>query len=171
MDPQQIKALIDALTASDLSELEYNHNGETLRLVKQSALMAAPRSAGVTNAMPSAAAATTSSPDPASVATTAAAPAAVPSAVSPAELAAPLYGVVHLRPSPDEPSFVTVGQAVKAGQTLCVIEAMKVFNEVRAGHDATVQAVLVSSGQEVEAGQPLFRFGDANVSTAEDTHV
>jgi acetyl-CoA carboxylase biotin carboxyl carrier protein len=51
-----------------------------------------------------------------------------------------------------------VGQAIKAGQTLCVVEAMKVFNEVRAEHDATVDAVLVTSGQEVEAGQPLFRF-------------
>jgi acetyl-CoA carboxylase biotin carboxyl carrier protein len=51
-----------------------------------------------------------------------------------------------------------VGQAVKAGQTLCVIEAMKVFNQVRAEHDATVQAVLVTSGQEVEAGQALLRF-------------
>jgi acetyl-CoA carboxylase biotin carboxyl carrier protein len=73
-------------------------------------------------------------------------------------LLAPLYGVVHLRPTPDEPPFVVAGQAVKAGQTLCVIEAMKVFNEVRAEYDATVAAVLVTSGQEVEAGQALMRF-------------
>ena len=53
---------------------------------------------------------------------------------------------------------MTAGQAVKAGQTLCVIEAMKVFNEVRAERDATVAAVLVASGQEVDAGQPLLRF-------------
>jgi len=71
---------------------------------------------------------------------------------------APLYGVVHLQPTPGEPPFVQAGQAVRAGQTLCVIEAMKVFNEVRAERDATVEAVLVRSGQEVEAGQALFRF-------------
>lgn len=70
---------------------------------------------------------------------------------------APLYGVVHLKPAPDEPPFVTAGIAVKAGQTLCMIEAMKIFNEVRAEHDATVEAVLVTSGQEVEAGQALLR--------------
>jgi len=70
---------------------------------------------------------------------------------------APLYGVVHLQPSPGEQAFVTPGLAVKAGQTLCVIEAMKVFNEVRAERDAVVEAVLVASGQEVEAGQPLVR--------------
>jgi acetyl-CoA carboxylase biotin carboxyl carrier protein len=69
-----------------------------------------------------------------------------------------LFGVVHLGSAPGEPPFVVAGQAVKAGQTLCVIEAMKVFNEVRAERDATVQAVLVTAGQEVEAGQPLLRF-------------
>jgi acetyl-CoA carboxylase biotin carboxyl carrier protein len=80
-----------------------------------------------------------------------------PTAAS-AECLAPLYGVVHLQPAPGEPPFVQPGQAVEAGQLLCVIEAMKMFNEVRADHAATVQAVLVHSGQEVEAGQPLFRF-------------
>ena len=173
MDQQQIKALIDALSASDLSELEYNHNGETLRLVKQSALAAAPRSGERTDAarFPAGAPASNSVPSSAAPASATAAPAAASSAVSPAELAAPLYGVVHLRPSPDESPFVTAGQAVKAGQTLCVIEAMKVFNEVRAEQDATVQDVLVSSGQEVEAGQPLFRFGSASGNGAEGPHV
>ncbi|MFC5519679.1 acetyl-CoA carboxylase biotin carboxyl carrier protein [Polaromonas jejuensis] len=167
MDQQQIKALIDALAASDLSELEYSHNGETLRLVKRSALAAAPRSGGGADAARFPAVAPASSSAPSS----AAAFAAASSTVSPTELAAPLYGVVHLRPSPDESPFVTAGQAVKAGQILCVIEAMKVFNEVRAEQDVTVQDVLVSSGQEVEAGQPLFRFGSASGHGAEDSHV
>lgn len=155
MDQQQIKALIDALAASDLSELEYNHNGETLRLVKQSALAAAPRGGGQIDA------ARSSAP----------APAAAPPAVFPAELAAPLHGIVHLRPSPDEAPFVAAGHAVRAGQTLCVIEAMKVFNEVRAEQEATVQDVLVDSGQEVEAGQPLFRFASASGNSAEAPDV
>jgi acetyl-CoA carboxylase biotin carboxyl carrier protein len=66
--------------------------------------------------------------------------------------------VVHLQPAPGEPPFVQPGQTVEAGQLLCVIEAMKMFNEVRADHAGTVRQVLAHSGQEVEAGQPLFRF-------------
>ena len=144
MKQEQIKTLIDALAASDLAELEYSEDGSTLRLVKQSALKAAPaaRRPAATRAAPAAAFA-----EPA------------PLESAPAECLAPLYGVVHLQPAPGEPPFVQPGQAVEAGQMLCVIEAMKMFNEVRADAAATVQAVLVRSGQEVEAGEPLFRFG------------
>jgi acetyl-CoA carboxylase biotin carboxyl carrier protein len=143
MKQEQIKTLIDALAASDLAELEYSEeDGSTLRLVKQSALKAAPavRSPAVVRRAP---AAVSAQPTPAAA----------------AECLAPLYGVVHLQATPGEPPFVQPGQAVEAGQMLCVIEAMKMFNEVRADAAATVQAVLVRSGQEVEAGQPLFRFG------------
>lgn len=141
MDLQQIKALIDALAASDLAELEYQHDGSTLRLVKH----AAPAALGT----PAASAAPAPGAD------------AIAAPVAPAAACSPAYGVVHLRPSPAEPPFVAVGEAVAAGRTLCVIEAMKVFNEVRAEHAATVAAVLVESGQEVESGQPLFRFAEA----------
>lgn len=144
MKQEQIKTLIDALAASDLAELEYSEDGSTLRLVKQSALTAAPaaRRPAAGRKAPAAASA-----EP-----------ALPAAAA-AECLAPLYGVVHLQPAPGEPPFVRPGQAVEAGQMLCVIEAMKMFNEVRADAAATVQAVLVRSGQEVEAGEPLFRFG------------
>jgi acetyl-CoA carboxylase biotin carboxyl carrier protein len=143
MKQEQIKTLIDALAASDLAELEYSEeDGSTLRLVKQSALKSAPavRSPAVARRAP---AAVFAQPTPAAA----------------AECLAPLYGVVHLQATPGEPPFVQPGQAVEAGQVLCVIEAMKMFNEVRADTAATVLAVLVRSGQEVEAGQPLFRFG------------
>lgn len=156
MDLQQIKALIDALTASDLSELEYQHDGSTLRLVKNPA-PAAPSTLG-RQAPPVSA-------KPAPFTGVVAAPAA------PAEVCSPVYGVVHLRPSPAEPPFVAVGEAVTAGRTLCVIEAMKVFNEVRAEHAATIDAVLVDSGQEVESGQPLFRLTDAGGGAARGSHV
>jgi len=73
-------------------------------------------------------------------------------------LVAPLFGIVHLRPAPDAPEFVSPGQAVTAGTPLCIIEAMKMFHEVRAERDAIIAAVLVSSGQEVQAGQELIRF-------------
>jgi acetyl-CoA carboxylase biotin carboxyl carrier protein len=148
MDPQQIKTLIDAMAAaSDLTEMEYSQDGWTLRLVRQAPALSAAESqrtplAGAAPAVAVRPASSPASPEPARA----------------SELHAPLYGVVHLAPSPDEPPFVVAGQAVKAGQTLCIVEAMKVFNEVRADHDATVQAVLVASGQEVEAGQALLRF-------------
>lgn len=146
MDPQQIKAFIDAMASSDLAEMEFSQDGWTLRLVRRA----------------NGARATAARVEPARARPAPGATAAAPreDAVRPAEtlLRAPLFGVVHLQSSPDEPPFVTPGLAVKAGQTLCVIEAMKVFNEVRAEHDATVEAVLVASGQEVEAGQPLVRF-------------
>lgn len=142
MKQEQIKTLIDALAASDLAELEYSEDGSTLRLVKQSALAAARRPAAAARTAPTAESAQQAPP-----------PAAA------AECLAPLYGVVHLQSAPGEPPFVQPGQAVEAGQMLCVIEAMKMFNEVRADAAATVQAVLVRSGQEVEAGEPLFRFG------------
>jgi acetyl-CoA carboxylase biotin carboxyl carrier protein len=141
MKQEQIKTLIDALAASDLAELEFSENGSTLRLVKLSALAgasAAPR-------QPAARRAPRHSPEE-----------AVP--LDAAECLAPLHGVVHLQPAPGEPPFVQPGQAVEAGQLLCVIEAMKMFNEVRAEREGTVRQVLVQSGQEVEAGQPLFRF-------------
>jgi acetyl-CoA carboxylase biotin carboxyl carrier protein len=144
MKQEQIKTLIDALAASDLAELEYSEDGSTLRLVKQSALTAAPADARRPAAARQARAAVSAEP-------------ALPEA-APAECLAPLYGVVHLQPAPGEPPFVQPGQTVEAGQVLCVIEAMKMFNEVRADAAATVQAVLVRSGQEVDAGQPMFRF-------------
>ena len=137
MDQQQIKTFIDAMATSDLAEMEFAQDGWTLRLVRRSPGVAVASTAGVprvANApMPAASGATT-------------------------PLVAPLYGVVHLSPGPGEPAFVTPGQEVRAGQTLCVIEAMKVFNEVRAEQDATLVDVLVESGQEVDAGQPLMRF-------------
>jgi len=147
MDQQQIKALIDAMASSDLQEMEFSQDGWTLRLVRQGA------SAPIATTAPSRSPLATAAPI--GRATARPAPA---SAANPKELRAPLFGVLHLQSAPGEPPFVAAGQSVKAGQTLCVIEAMKVFNEVRAEHDAVVDAVLVSSGQEVEAGQPLLRF-------------
>ncbi|WP_158746667.1 acetyl-CoA carboxylase biotin carboxyl carrier protein subunit [Acidisphaera sp. L21] len=137
MDRITIKALIDALEASDLAELEYSQDGATLRLVKAGCAIAAPAVA-----LP---------PRPPAL------PDAPPPAAPPGEFCSPLYGVVHLRPSPNAPPFVQPGQAIRAGQSLCTVEAMKAFTELRAETDGVVQAILVESGQEVESGQPLFR--------------
>src|SRR5262245_57765877 len=116
MDSQQIKAFIDAMAASDLDEMQVSHDGWTLRLVRGSRAV---RSGIATAAAPMPAA---SEPLP------------VPAAAAPSldEVRAPLFGIVHLQQGPGEPPFVSVGDVIEAGRMLCTIEAMKVFNEVRA---------------------------------------
>ena len=136
MDNDLIKTLIDALEASSLTELEYSKGGATLRLVKRT---------GALPTHPAAAAPAVKRTEP-----------AAPSRPSPT-VNAPVFGVVHLQRSPGAPPLVKTGEAVSAGQVLCMIEAMKIFTELRAEGDGTVAAVLVQSGQEVEAGQALFR--------------
>ena len=142
MDLQQVKVFVDAMAASDLSEMEASKDGWTLRLVRgvPGARACAPESAPAGAALPAD---------------------ADPGADMGAEQRtqrAPLGGVVYLQPSPGAAPFVRPGQAVTAGQTLCVIEAMKVFNEVLAESDGCVGAFLVDSGHEVETGQPLLRW-------------
>lgn len=146
MDAQQIKVFIDAMALSDLSEMAFSQDGWTLRLVRGPAGRAGTASAAAPVTAPARPANA-----PRQTLPVTAAPTPAP------ELLAPLFGVVHLQAGPGEPPYVAPGQVVRAGQTLCVIEAMKVFNEVRAEADAVVDAVLVRSGQEVDAGQPLLR--------------
>ena len=138
MDLEDIKSLIGVVQHMGLVELEAQKNGVTLRLVREAIpVAAAPERPG---------AFVEAGPDR-----------EVPAVSARADLIAPLSGVLHLRPSPDAPPFVAVGQAVKRGETLCIIEAMKVFNRVSSERDGVVEAVLFESGAEVEAGQTLMR--------------
>lgn len=137
MELEDIKSLIGIVARMGLAELEVCKNGVTLRLV---------RDAMPTDAAERPHAFVAADPDQE------AAP-----AVARADLIAPLSGVLHLTPSPGAPAFVTVGQAVKQGEALCIIEAMKVFNRVAAERDGTVEAVLFETGVDVEAGQTLMR--------------
>jgi acetyl-CoA carboxylase biotin carboxyl carrier protein len=162
MDLQVIKALIDAFAASNLAEMEYRADGATLRLVKRAASAApAPGQAvdATTDASPGepAAAAQPEFAQPEFAQPEGAQPG--PSAAPAAFVTTPLHGLVHLQRMPDAPPFVAAGQAVAAGQVLCAIEAMKTFTEIRAERDCTIAEVLVATGQEVDAGQPLFRLG------------
>jgi acetyl-CoA carboxylase biotin carboxyl carrier protein len=141
VDPRQIKSFIDAMAASDLDEMEVSHDGWTLRLVRR-----APGEAAGTARRPVA---------PEAVAPEVIAPPPPAAMEMPGEIRAPMFGVVHLQQAPGEPPFVRVGDVIEAGRMICSIEAMKVFNEVRADHGGRVTAVLVTSGTEVEAGQPL----------------
>jgi acetyl-CoA carboxylase biotin carboxyl carrier protein len=143
LEVKQIKAFIDAMASSDLAELEASKDGWTLRLVRRAADRSAVR--GSTDRSPS-------SQRPLTRQSTSA------SADEPGtDVRAPLYGLVYLSPSPEAPPFVVTGQAVKTGDTLCVIEAMKVFNNICAEQDGIVEIVVTGSGSEVEAGQLLMR--------------
>ena len=145
MDLKRIKDLIDAFAATDLGELSFSEGDCQLRLVRRGSTMDGHRSAT----------------DPVKAAvllpTEAVAPEAMDVAVGAKDVVAPLHGVLHLAPSPDEPPFVKLGDPVRAGQTLGVLEAMKMFHTLKSDHDGVVGAILVVSGGEVEAGQSLFR--------------
>lgn len=157
MDLPRIKSLIEVMADSDLSEMRLTEQGWTLTLSRAASLTPvtdAPsephplRTSRVQAHVPP----VNAQPLP----TASSVPGA--SAPAPAECRSPLFGVLHWRAAPQEPLFVSPGQAVKAGQTLCVIEAMKVFNTITAEHDGVVDALLVEGGQEVDVGQPLIRF-------------
>ncbi|RMV68501.1 Acetyl-CoA carboxylase, biotin carboxyl carrier protein [Pseudomonas caricapapayae] len=148
MKPERIKALIDLMAESDLSELSLCEGDAQLRLLREP-VQAACR---VTPA------ASTSLKTSAADAESASAP-GVPADVQAAQACASLYGVLHLTPAPDQPPFVEVGTSVEAGQTLAVIEAMKMFHPVTAEVAGVVTAILVANGEEVQAGQALFSIG------------
>jgi acetyl-CoA carboxylase biotin carboxyl carrier protein len=150
MTLDEIKALIDAMSTSDLVEVEINKDGWTLRLTRDAGNLALPPSTGVAKAMPPGA------PTRPGASRRGAASFVEP-AVSTPDVSAPLSGIVYLGPSPDAPPFVAVGQKVTSGTTLCTVEAMKMFNPVTAERDGVVEAVFVSTGDEVAAGQPLLR--------------
>lgn len=139
MNLDEIKALMASFATSDLAEMTLTRGAWTLRLVRAAdggvAAVPEPRRA--------------KRPRPA-------APAPV---VAEAGVRAPLAGLVYLSPSPGAPPFVAVGARVAAGDVVAVIEAMKVFNEIRAERNGTVAAIEVASGDEVEAGQLLLRIG------------
>jgi acetyl-CoA carboxylase biotin carboxyl carrier protein len=143
LEAKQIKAFIDAMASSDLTELEARKDGWTLKLVRRAADTSEAR--GSTDGTPS-------SQRPQAGQSTSA-PVDEPGT----DVRAPLYGLVYLSPSPEAPPFVITGQAVKTGDTLCVIEAMKVFNTICAERDGVVEIVVSGSGGEVEAGQLLMR--------------
>jgi acetyl-CoA carboxylase biotin carboxyl carrier protein len=146
MTLDQIKILIDAMAASDLNEMEFSEDGWSLKLVRR------PQPSGGAQAPAKTVSPSNKKGRPVRTEAVAA------SGEGAANVAAPLFGIVYLRPAPDAPAFVSIGQIVTAGTPLCIIEAMKMFHEVRAERDGTVSAILVASGQEVEAGQELMRF-------------
>jgi acetyl-CoA carboxylase biotin carboxyl carrier protein len=154
MDLRKLKKLIDLVQESGIAELEITEGEERVRIARGGAVSVTPLAAGVlpVAAIPAGAAV----PPPAAPAESGAAADAAPEGHV---VKSPMVGTFYRAPSPDAKPFVEVGGTVKAGETICVLEAMKLMNEIEADASGTVKAILVENGQPVEYGQALFIIG------------
>jgi acetyl-CoA carboxylase biotin carboxyl carrier protein len=156
MDVDAIKQILDLVREHELTEFELEQSGVKLRVKKQGA--AVPVSAPAMPVMLAPAAAPAPVPQAAASAPTAV-PAPAAAAAEPVELAvvtSPIVGTFYRSPDPSSPSFVEVGQRVKKGQTLCIIEAMKLMNEIESEYEGEIVKVYVENGQPVQYGERLF---------------
>jgi acetyl-CoA carboxylase biotin carboxyl carrier protein len=147
MDLRKIKTLIDLVQQSGIAELDITEGEERVRISRG----APPGAQNHVVMAPSPAA-----PAPAADAAQEKAAGALPEGHM---IKSPMVGTFYRSSAPGAKAFVDVGQAVKSGDTVCIIEAMKLLNEIEADHDGTVKAILVENGQPVEYGQPLFIIG------------
>ncbi len=150
MDLRKVKKLIELIQQTGVAEIEIREGEESVRITRENTTAATP----VYVSAPTA---------PAAVAAPAAAPAASAAPASAANphdgkhsLKSPMVGTVYLSPSPGAKSFVDIGSTVKAGDVICLIEAMKMFNQIEADKSGTITARLVDNGTPVEFNQPLF---------------
>ncbi|MCX8018410.1 MAG: acetyl-CoA carboxylase biotin carboxyl carrier protein [Rhodocyclaceae bacterium] len=154
MDLRKLKTLIDLVQNSGISELEISEGEEKIRIAKHVAVAPSMTTVNM-SAMPAPIAVPPAPTLPADPAPAAAAPAQPEGHV----VKAPMVGTFYRAGSPGASPFVELGQAVKKGDTLCIIEAMKLMNEIEADADGVVKAILVENGQPVEFDQPLFVIG------------
>jgi len=145
VDLRKLKTLIDLVQQSGIAELEITEGEERVRI-----------SRGLTAIAPQAVA---PGQQLVAVAPAAAVPTEVPAAPEGHVIRSPMVGTFYRASAPGAKAFVEIGDAVKTGQTLCIIEAMKLLNEIEADRDGVVKAVLVDNGQPVEYGEPLFILG------------
>lgn len=160
MQYEELVKLIDKLDQSSLAYFEFTNDNERLLLAKEVPQVAAPAPVVVTDVTESAsltAPASLAAPAPVAVPEVVEAPAAPAPAAAGKEVPAPMVGVVYLQANPDADPYVQVGDSVKKGQVLCLIEAMKLMNEIVAPQDGVVSAILVENENIVEYGQALFR--------------
>ncbi len=147
MDIRKVKKLIELLESSDIAEIEIKEGEEAVRISRISKTAPAPVQYMA----------------PVPIAAPAAAPAAAPEADSSAAkklnghvIKSPMVGTFYRSPSPSSPAFVQVGQHVKVGDVICIVEAMKMMNQIEADHSGVVEAILVEDGEPVEFDQPLL---------------
>lgn len=148
MDLRKLKTLIDLVQQSGIAELEITEGEEKVRIsrgvpVAQTNVTVVPDAAGSLMVAPGGAVAASAEP-------------ALPERHI---IKSPMVGTFYRSTAPGSNPFVEVGQAVKAGDTVCIIEAMKLLNEIESEHDGMIKEILVENGQPVEYGQPLFVIG------------
>ncbi len=144
MDLRKLKKLIDLVQESGISELEVTEGEEKVKIVKSGG-------SSITYAAPVAA----SAPAPAAPLVHAPLAAVTPAEISGHVVKSPMVGTFYRSSSPGSKPFVEVGDTVKSGDTICIIEAMKLLNEIECDKDGVIKAVLVENGQPVEYGEPL----------------
>ncbi|SPL69920.1 acetyl-CoA carboxylase biotin carboxyl carrier protein [Acinetobacter stercoris] len=137
MDIRKIKKLIDLMIESDLQAIEVKEGDQSIALTRPNPVVAAGVVAAPTTAAP--------------------APAAKPASRGAVETS-PMVGVFYAAPSPGEAPFINVGQTVSAGETLGIIEAMKIMNPIEATQSGVIEEILVKNGDVIQFGQPLFRY-------------
>lgn len=147
MDIRKVKKLIELLEESGIDEIEISEGEESIRISRSSNKLSAPQQYA-----PQMIAAPAPAP---------AAPAAAPTAEAPKEISghvlrSPMVGTFYSSPSPSSPAFAEVGSQVKKGDTICIIEAMKMMNQIEADKSGTIEAILAENGEPVEYDQPLF---------------
>ncbi len=146
MDIRKVKKLIELLEESDIGEIEIKEGEESVRISRNAVLQAAP-AAPVGYAPP---------PPVAAAAPVAAAPAPEAPVISGHVVNSPMVGTFYSSPAPTSPSFVEIGQSVKIGDVICIVEAMKMMNQIEADKAGTIGAILVEDGEPVEFDQPLI---------------
>jgi len=152
MDLRKLKTLIDLVSESNVSELEITEAEGKVRIVKSAGVAVA---APVTLMQPAVAAPSVAAAPVAAVAA-AEAPAAAPTPMAGHAVKSPMVGTFYRASSPGSAPFVQIGSVVKEGDTLCIVEAMKILNEIESDKSGTVTQILCENGQAVEYGQPLF---------------
>ena len=150
MDIRKVKKLIELLEESGIAEIEIKEGEESVRISRQGSLPPAPQFYAAPAPAPVAAAA------PAPVAAAPAAAAAPSAASAENVIPSPMVGTFYAAASPTAAPFVSIGDEVKPGQVLCIIEAMKMMNQIEADRGGRVTAILAKNGDPVEFGQPLF---------------
>ncbi len=151
MDIRKIKKLIELLEESNIGELEIKEGEESVRIARNSGTTQYFSAPAPAFAAPAAA--------PVAAAPVAAAPAAAPAAAAPTSsghvVKSPMVGTFYRSPSPGSPAFIEVGKSVKVGDVICIIEAMKMMNQIEADKAGVIEAILVEEGNPVEFDQPL----------------
>jgi acetyl-CoA carboxylase biotin carboxyl carrier protein len=149
MDIRKVKKLIELLEESGIDEIEIKEGEESVRISRNRYVPAPTLHHPMPHPVASA---------PAAAPTTAAAPAPATATDEPAgyRLRSPMVGTFYRSPSPDAKAFVEIGQQIKAGDVLCIVEAMKMLNQIESDRSGTISAILIENGEPVEFDQPLF---------------